>query len=407
MNINLRDIVTEEFQQEVQDSFAYATGFGVVFTDREGKHIGLGSNFTRFCSAINQDKEGSKCCQLSNQQAIAIALKTNQPCIYVCHAGLINIEIPLIHDDYYIGAITAAQVLCSDMDYYPRDTICSSKKWLDYPEYAEYFSEIKVLSKAQIEATTVALSNLSNYILQKAAYTKMQQELFDKMQKLLIYEKKQIELEHQLMLAKFSALQKQVSPHFIFNMLNSISRLIYMQEYDTAEKMLSSFTKMMRYSLYNNQSSVTLLQELNYIKSYLLIQKIRFNERISYEIICDPEIEHIHIPFFSLQPLVENSIEHGILNVPSGGRILVHCQNTSDNFYIYIYDNGIGIKDDKLQDIINNSLSTSTKQQINHVGLYNCYNRLKLMYNEAVTFNIASKPDKGTEITICIAKGNL
>lgn len=65
-NMDLKDIVTEEFQQEIQESFAYATGFGVVFIDKEGNHIGEGSNFTDFCKQINCTEEGAKCCARSN-----------------------------------------------------------------------------------------------------------------------------------------------------------------------------------------------------------------------------------------------------------------------------------------------------------------------------------------------------
>lgn len=112
--MDLKDIVTEEFQQEIQESFAYATGFGVVFIDKEGNHIGEGSNFTDFCKQINCTEEGAKCCARSNCQAVNIALKTQKPSIYICHAGLVNIEIPLICDGCYAGAVTAGQVFCSE-----------------------------------------------------------------------------------------------------------------------------------------------------------------------------------------------------------------------------------------------------------------------------------------------------
>ena len=85
--MDLKDIVTEEFQQEIQESFAYATGFGVVFIDKEGNHIGEGSNFTDFCKQINCTEEGAKCCARSNCQAVNIALKTQKPSIYFAMQG--------------------------------------------------------------------------------------------------------------------------------------------------------------------------------------------------------------------------------------------------------------------------------------------------------------------------------
>ena len=97
--INFRDIITETFQNEIQHSFSLATGFGVVFTDAEGRHIGSGANFCKFCEKLNETPEGAQCCTLSNKHAIEIALKTNKPCVYICHAGLVNIEIPLIYNN--------------------------------------------------------------------------------------------------------------------------------------------------------------------------------------------------------------------------------------------------------------------------------------------------------------------
>ncbi len=400
MQLELRDIVTEEFQSEIQDAFAYATGFGVVFVDRAGRHIGKGSNFCRFCTAINENEETRKFCELSNQQAIALALAEEKPSIYVCHAGLINIEIPLIYDGHYLGAITAGQVLCDEMDYYPKDSVAESRFWLLNPEYAEYFGEIKVLTRHQIEATTTALRNISGYIMQTVAYSKTQQEL-------LLYEKRQIELEHQLKLAELDALQKQVTPHFIFNVINSVSRLIAMREYDTAGDMLVSFAQMMRYTLSNIRSSVSLRQELEYIRHYLAIQQIRFGERIRYRIDCGSEAEQMQIPFFSLQPLVENSIEHGLLKLEKGGELELRCRRKGECCEIALTDNGVGIDRVHLAQI-RASLQNASSQNVydakpgNHVGLYNSYHRLKHLYQERFTFSIDSTAGAGTRIGICI-----
>lgn len=403
MNIELKDVITEEFKEQIQDSFAFATGFGVVFADLEGKHLGDGSNFTRFCTAINNTKEGAACCALTNRNAIALAIKTQKPCIYVCHAGLINIEIPLIYNGNFIGAITAGQVLCTDMNCYPKDTIVSSLDWLESEESKVYFSEIKVLTRQQIEATAKALENISNYVIQQTMYSKLQENLIEEHEKTLEYERQHIEMEHQLKIAKLDALQKQVTPHFVFNVISSISRLISMKEYSTASEMLDSFAQMLRYSLSSIRSTITLQQEANYIHNYLAIQKHRFAERIEYEINIDEETFSLIIPFFSLQPLIENGIEHGILPLPNGGKLLMFCSATNKGYLIEVRDNGKGISENQLSEIKSNlaGLNACTG---NHIGLYNSYNRFKLMYGDSVDFSIKSKLNGGTSILIEIAK---
>lgn len=393
IDMDLKDIVTEEFQQEIQDSFAYATGFGVVFIDKEGNHIGEGSNFTDFCKQINCTEEGAKCCARSNCQAVNIALKTQKPSIYICHAGLVNIEIPLICEGCYAGAVTAGQVFCSEEGYYPQDFHSNVSEWLSDEKLSEYYKKIKTLTPQQIEAVATALANISNYILQNFAYRQAQE-------KFLLYEKKQAELEKQLKNAQLNMLQKQVTPHFIFNVINSASRMVALEQYDKAEKMLNSFAGMMRYSLQNLKAYVTIEQELDYIEKYLFIQKIRFGSRIQYQIFCDEELKEFSIPFFSLQPLVENSIEHGILQKIDGGIISVTCQKKDNGVIIKVQDNGIGIEEETLTNIRKDLEEKKREIVVDHIGIYNCYNRLKISFERKMKFHIYSKKDQGTSVEI-------
>lgn len=404
---NLRSIITEEFQNEIQDSFAFATGFGVVFTDSQGNHIGPGGNFCRFCNRINETKEGAHYCALSNKHAIEIALETKKPSIYICHAGLVNIEIPLIYNGNCVGAITAGQVLCSEENAYPQDAIASEINWMADPELAAYYREIEIMDCHQIEATTTALSNITNYIIQTLAYSQIQETLARKSEQLLREENRRIHLEKQLKLAQLDALQKQVTPHFIFNVINSISRLLSLKEYNTAEQILNSFAEMMRYSLLDIRSSVSLEQELNYITNYLSIQKIRFSDRISYQIHCDKELLDLSIPFFSLQPLVENSIEHGLLNKAGGGHLILSCTRHDTYDLIQITDNGVGIPGAELDQICHDAFQAEASPNEKHVGLHNCYRRFLLLFGDRMDFRMKSIENEGTEIILRISHTEL
>ena len=405
MKVTLHDILTKEFIERFQDSFAFATGFGVVFIDLEGNHIGEGSNFSKFCNEINKTPEGAAFCASTNRKAIDIAIKTNKPSIYICHAGLVNIEIPLTYEGEYIGAVTAGQVICSDEENYPKDSEVSTIPWLQTDEAKEYFKNIKVLTRQQIEATAVSLENIANYIIQTAMYNKLNEKLIEEQSRRLEYEKIKIEMEHQLKLAELDALQKQVTPHFIFNVINSISRLISMEKYASAKNMLDSFAKMLRYNLSDIKSTITLNQELEYIENYLKIQKHRFSDRLDYEIILPSSMKDICIPYFSLQPLVENAIEHGLLPLEYGGLLKIICTNNEDSILINIIDDGTGIEEDKL----NNLRKIWTGEcELNdasaHVGMKNCYRRLKLMFEDKLIFSVSSQIDIGTTISLTIKK---
>lgn len=402
MKTILEDILTLEFLNTFQESFAYATGFGVVFVDLDGNHIGEGSNFSKYCAAINNTKEGAIYCAHTNKKAIELAIKTKKPSIYVCHAGLVNIEIPLTYEGEFIGAITAGQVLCSDITDYPKDEVLIEIPWLKTNEAINYFKNIKVLTKKQIEATAISLENLTNYIIQNTMYNKLQERLYKEQQLNLEYERKQLEMEHQLKLSELDALQKQSTPHFMFNVLNSISRLISMKNYSRALLILDSFTQMLRYNLYNITSDITLEEELRYITNYLEIQKNRFSDRIDYEVNVEEISLYLKIPYFSLQPFVENSIEHGLLPLSNGGKIIINCTKLDNVYKIEIKDNGIGFDTKKLEQVKTMIFGTTYKKQNKHIGIYNCYRRFKLMYEDNFEFNIESAPHKGSSILINI-----
>ncbi len=230
-------------------------------------------------------------------------------------------------------------------------------------------------------------------------YTKMQEDLARKTEELLKAENHRIELEKQLKLAQLDALQKQVTPHFMFNVINTISRLLSLKEYASAEEMLNSFAAMLRYSLSDIRSSVSLAQELEYIHNYLAIQSIRFGEQIHYEIHCDEELKELSIPFFSLQPLVENAIQHGLLKKPEGGTLILRCSREPEYDLIHIEDNGIGMTEDDLNSIVDTHVRTERPNRC-HVGLHNSYKRFRLLFGNDLKYCINSEKGVGTRIDI-------
>ncbi len=231
------------------------------------------------------------------------------------------------------------------------------------------------------------------------SYTKMQEALAQKTEALLEAENHRIELEKQLKLAQLDALQKQVTPHFMFNVINTISRLLSLKEYSTAEQMLNSFAAMLRYSLSDIRSSVTLAQELEYIHHYLAIQSIRFGDQIQYHIHCDEELKELSIPFFSLQPLVENAIKHGLLKKPEGGTLIMRCTREPEFDLIHIEDDGIGMTEEDLNSIVATHVCTERPNR-SHVGLHNSYKRFRLLFGSDLKYLINSEKGVGTTIDI-------
>jgi ligand-binding sensor domain-containing protein/putative methionine-R-sulfoxide reductase with GAF domain len=192
----------------------------------------------------------------------------------------------------------------------------------------------------------------------------------------------------QLAEAKLTALQAQMNPHFVFNALNSIKRMILDGDNDKASRYLSKFAQMIRMTLnHSRETFVTLAENLDYIKVYLGMEQLRFNESFKWTIHVaeDIDVEDTKIPSLMIQPLVENAIWHGLLHSDREKVLAVSFFKKDEAIVCVIEDNGIGIR---------NSEKMKEESRTNHrpVGLDNLRNRVKILnekYDVDCSFVIA------------------
>ena len=213
--------------------------------------------------------------------------------------------------------------------------------------------------------------------------------------------KQKAELEKSLKEAELKALQLQINPHFMFNVLNSVNRLIGLEQYSTAQDVLDAFTKMLRYSMRDIGNIVPLTKELDYVEKYLYLQNLRFGNRVNYQITIHPELADFRLPFFTLQPLVENAIIHGLEPKESMGEIQILTEIDENSFQIIIRDNGLGMAMEKCRQIENMDLSTSDSAEGYHgIGISNIQHRLKIFFGTGYRFQVKSDINQGTTIIL-------
>ena len=199
-------------------------------------------------------------------------------------------------------------------------------------------------------------------------------------------------------LFEINALQNQINPHFLYNTLDSILWLAELGENEAVVRVSSALGKMLRVSL-NKQTFILLTTELEHIISYLEIQKIRYEELFSYEINNQLDADEIYVPKLILQPLVENSIYHGIRGKKSKGHILINCYKLDDTLFIEVEDNGVGFNSSKE----NKEDKPDTVLYNNHgIGLKNIEQRIKLLCGNGFGLKIKFEIGKGCLITICL-----
>lgn len=199
--------------------------------------------------------------------------------------------------------------------------------------------------------------------------------------------------------AELRALQSQINPHFLYNTLDTIQwKALEHQAVDIAE-MIQMLSQLFRISLNNGKERITAEEELTHVQNYLAIQKIRYGDTISYDIEADPATFSYRIPKLIIQPLVENSIYHGIKPTGRPGQIHI-CLRRKDAFLqIQVADTGAGIALEKLQEIRRN---LEQSLETDHYGLYNVNERLRLRYGNAYRLTLDSCPGKGTCVLLSL-----
>ncbi|MBF0430427.1 MAG: histidine kinase [Fibrobacteria bacterium] len=188
----------------------------------------------------------------------------------------------------------------------------------------------------------------------------------------------------QSMESKIRELQAQIKPHFLFNILNSISQIIK-KDPDLAEQSISALSDFYRSALKFSQGNVRLEEELECARLYVSLQKIRYGEKIAYDCVVEESVKKILVPGFILQPLVENAVKYGISSLPQGGTIQVRAVKEGDMVIITVKDNGLGLKQDS--------------HGSGH-GLSNVKQRLRLTYGLKAGLDIYSKKGVTVKLTV-------
>ena len=194
-------------------------------------------------------------------------------------------------------------------------------------------------------------------------------------------------------------MQYQINPHFLYNTLDSIVWLIDDGKNSEASKMVVALAKLFRISISRGRNIITVKDELEHARSYLLIQSIRYSNAFKYSFDVQPEVLECTTVKLILQPLIENAIYHGIKNRIEEGNIEVKAYIEDERIVFKIIDNGYGMKEEKIAKIY----ETFQNPEINDgVGVKNVYLRLKLYYGDDADLTIDSELDEGTTISLYI-----
>ncbi|WP_320128909.1 sensor histidine kinase [uncultured Sphaerochaeta sp.] len=201
--------------------------------------------------------------------------------------------------------------------------------------------------------------------------------------------------------SEFLVLQAQINPHFLYNTLYSIRQLNEIGEYGNAIKMIDFLAAFYRIGVSNGKKIIPLRDEVEHVRSYMAILKLRFEHQFSTDISLDQEFLDIAILKLTLQPLVENAINHGIRPTRRCGIISITAKHQEESLYLFVSDNGQGMDENTLQEVTKEMTSSEISENKNKAyGLRNVHQRLQIAFGVPYGLSIQSKLDEGTTITI-------
>lgn len=212
---------------------------------------------------------------------------------------------------------------------------------------------------------------------------------------------KDLEIKHKQ--SELLALQSQINPHFLFNTMQSLTISCYNHGDAETASYINKFCSFLRDCLYWETKCIPLSEELRIVENYLALQTLRYEDKFTFLIDVPPCFHQFSIPKFTLQPIVENAVEHGFSCTKKDGFLHIYGQEQHGCFTIVIEDNGTGIPREELY-LMKEALKTQNlKENALYIGILNTNERLKLFYGPDFGIALLSEEGKGTSVTISIS----
>ena len=252
----------------------------------------------------------------------------------------------------------------------------------------------------EIRTLATAIYSMEDTVLGQYAVEKHNEQL---QQKLANEAMRTAQMERRLQEARLKALQAQINPHFLYNTLNMIGQMSYIEGAERTTELIETFSDFFRYNVENFERDMTLREEIACAKGYAALQKERFGDRIRYVFEADDAINELRVPSLIVQPLVENAVSHGLRMRTEGGEVRVAVKAVDGGgFEIAVSDNGCGMDAQALRALRERAEETRGDDQAEHVsiGITNVISRMRLTFGHRFSYDIQSAPEQGFSVRL-------
>ncbi|KGM95775.1 histidine kinase [Clostridium novyi A str. 4552] len=396
----LKEVIDAKLLKDIQDNMAKITNLAYNIIDFTGNPINKYCNFSTFCNKMRSTPEGVKMCYSANAHAGLEAAIRKEPYIFRCPAGLVDVAVPIIINENYLGAILFGQVRINDSKLLPIKQIedCVNRRVIS-DNLKKCYGENIQMEYDKLVSIAKLVQLVVNQLVEKSQLALIKEELNFTNVKLAKEKEERLKLEEILKNYKIKIIQSNVNPNLLLNTLNSISRLAIIENANRTEEITYLLANLIRYASKNSGEKVTIQEELENMCIYLKIQTIIFGKRIRYKIDIDENMNTIKIPSMILQRLVENAVLNGLCPKKNGGMIYIKGYFLKNNIIIEIKDNGVGIPENKLYMLSN---LKSNADECRWIQIYNVNEIMYSYYGDEYKMDIKSKVNRGTLIKLKI-----
>ena len=252
----------------------------------------------------------------------------------------------------------------------------------------------------EIRTLATAIYSMEDTVLGQYAVEKHNEQL---QQKLANEAMRTAQMERRLQEARLKALQAQINPHFLYNTLNMIGQMSYIEGAERTTELIETFSDFFRYNVESFERDVTLREEIDSAKGYAALQSERFGDRIQYTFEVDESVNAVRVPSLIVQPLVENAVSHGLRMRTEGGEVRVKLEAIEGGgFEITVSDNGCGMDADALRTLRERAEETRGDDQAEHVsiGITNVISRMRLTFGPRFSYDMQSAPEQGFAVRL-------
>lgn len=372
--IALIDLVNIPAFEEVADLFHRTTGMTFSFPDRDGNIVFYPQKGKcRFCQVIQSVPGGLERCQRSDKHAAEMALRDRRPTSYTCHAGLIDVVVPVVVGEERIGCFYSGQSLLSPPTRVSFREVLTrvADLGLDENELWEAYREVPRVDSFKLEVALELLAILSSHLVRGQMELRRERELAR-------VAEHRAKLERNLREMELRLSQAQFNPHFLFNSLNLILGEALNENATRTAHLVEELSVLLSGAVTSVGRTVDLDDEIASARGYVEMFRARFGKNIEFAAEVPRKLAHAKVPALILQPLVENALVHGFPKCSDRFAILVSAVDRGECIELTVADNGPGISQRKLAALSRSINSSRHKSKL--TGLVGLSQRLRYYY---------------------------